>query len=148
MDRRLRILHLEDSLQDAELIRAILESDGLVCQCDRVVTRPEFVAGLEGEYDLILSDYSLPGFNGVSAQKLAFQRRPDLPFVFVSGTMGEEVAIERLNAGATDFVLKERLERLPRAVRRALQEAQNRKERQQAEAEVLRLNVELEARVL
>jgi PAS domain S-box-containing protein len=144
----LRILHLEDNATDAQLIAAMLAADGLGCQCDHVATRPEFVAGLDGEYDLILSDYSLPGFDGVTAQQMARERRPDLPFVFVSGTMGEEVAIERLNAGATDFVLKQRLERLPRAVRRALQEAHDRKERSRAEAEVRRLNEELEARVV
>lgn len=142
-----RILHLEDDPLDAELIAALLEADGLACRFDRATTRAEFLSALDGDYDLILSDYSLPTFDGVTAQQLARERRPDLPFVFVSGTMGEEVAIERLNEGATDYVLKQRLERLPRAVRRALQEAQTRLERARAEAEVRRLNTELEARV-
>jgi PAS domain S-box-containing protein len=142
-----RILHLEDDPLDAELIASILADDGLVCQFHRAATGAEFVAALDGDYDLIISDYSLPAFDGITAQRLAGERRPDLPFVFVSGTMGEEVAIERLNAGATDYVLKQRLGRLPRAVRRALKEAQNRLRRTRAEAEVRRLNAELEGRV-
>lgn len=146
-NRPVRILHLEDDPVDAELIAELLAADGLACEVDRVVARTEFLAALEGDYDLILSDYALPAFDGVTAQQLARERRPDLPFVFVSGTMGEEVAIERLNAGATDYVLKQRLERLPRAVRRALQEAHTRQERARAEEEVRRLNAELEARV-
>ena len=147
MSEPLRILLLEDNPTDAELITATLESEGLTCECHRVVTREQFSAHLNHPYDLILSDYSLPGFGGIDAQQIALERRPDLPFVFVSGTMGEEVAIERLKAGATDYVLKHRLGRLTGAVRRALAEAQNRKERDRARAEVSRLNAELEQRV-
>lgn len=148
IDQPLRILHLEDDPMDAELISAALAADGIVCECSRTATQAGFVSALEMPWDLILSDYSLPGFDGISAQRLAAERRPEIPFVFVSGTMGEDVAIERLKAGATDYVLKHRLARLPAAVRRALLEARNKEERKRATAEVRRLNAELEARVV
>ena len=148
MGSLLRILHLEDDPADAELVAATLAYAGVQSVIVRVKTRAEFLEALNQDFDLVLSDHSLPGFDGVAAQVLAGERRPDLPFVFVSGTMGEEVAIERLNAGATDYVLKQRLERLPAAVRRALDETRNRRDRERAEAEVRRLNAELEARVI
>ena len=148
MDRTLRILHLEDDPVDAELIAATLTREGLTCEYVRVDSREQFLASMNGSYDVILSDYALPGFDGVSAQKIARERRPEVPFVFVSGTMGEEVAIDRLKEGATDYVLKHRLSRLAPAVRRALEESRNRRERERAEAEVRRLNAELEQRVI
>jgi PAS domain S-box-containing protein len=148
MNDRLRILHLEDDPIDAELVAEILAADGLHCDYVRATSRAQFLSEIDGSYDLILSDYSLPGFDGVTAQLMARERQPDLPFVFVSGTIGEEVAIERLKAGATDYVLKQRLARLPSAVRRALDEARERRERRHAEAEVRRLNNELEQRVV
>jgi PAS domain S-box-containing protein len=148
MTDTLRILHLEDDLVDAELIEATLRNGGVACEIVRVCSRHEFLTALDGLYDLILSDYSMPGFDGVTAQAIARERRPDLPFVFVSGTIGEEVAIDRLKEGATDYVLKQRLARLPSAVRRALDERQERRKRRRAEAEVRRLNQELEARVV
>ena len=110
MDSTLRILHLEDDGNDAELVRALLEDDGISCQATRVDTRDDFEAALaEGGFDLILADFSLPSFDGLSAFQLARERRPDVPFIFVSGTLGEEVAIEALKAGATDYVIKDRL---------------------------------------
>ena len=132
----LRILHLEDDPADAELIEAILTNEGLHCAIERVRTRAEFVQALEREHDVILADFALPGFSGVTAQGLARERRPEVPFVFVSGSIGEEVAIERLKEGATDYVLKQRLHRLPSAVRRALDEARERVERQRAESAI------------
>src|SRR5258708_15978801 len=144
----LRILHLEDDPADAALVAALLADEGLSCTIVRAATREQFVGALDGEYDLILADFAIPGFDGISAQRLALERHPDVPFVFVSGTMGEEVATERLKAGATDYVLKQRLQRLPSAVRRALDEARDRRERHRAENEVRRLNAELEQRVV
>src|SRR3977135_2527316 len=130
----LRILLLEDSTADAELGQDILESDGLVCDVVRVQTRAEFVSALEDRrFDLILADYSLPAFDGISALKLAIGARPDLPFIFVSGTLGEEVAIEVLKTGATDYVLKTKLSRLVPAGQRAMRESEERAERRKAE---------------
>ena len=130
----LRILLLEDSTTDAELIQELLEADHFVCEVTRVQTRAEFLAALEdGEIDLILADYKLPSFDGLSALKLTLSARPDLPFIFVSGSLGEEIAIEALNIGATDYVLKTRLSRLVPSVQRALREARERAERKKAE---------------
>lgn len=144
----LRILHLEDDPNDAELIRLALARDEIDCEVIRAASRVQFVEAIDGTYDLILADYALPGFDGVSAQRIARERRPDLPFVFVSGTIGEEVAVERLKEGATDYVLKQKLSRLPSAVRRALQEAQNSRARRQAQDEIRQLNATLEQRVV
>jgi len=141
----LRILLLEDSIQDAELIQELLEADHLVCEVTRVQTRPEFVAALEaGGFDLILADYKLPSFDGLSALKLALNARPDLPFIFVSG-FGEEIAIEALTNGATDYVLKTRLSRLVPSVQRALREARERAERKKAEEALRRSEMYLAA---
>jgi PAS domain S-box-containing protein len=129
----LRILLLEDSATDAELVRELLEADSFVCEIRRVETRADFVAALEdAAIDLILADYNLPSFDGLSALKFALSARPDLPFIFVSG-FGEEIAIEALTSGATDYVLKTRLSRLAPSVRRALREARERAERKKAE---------------
>jgi PAS domain S-box-containing protein len=130
----LRILHLEDDAADAELVGDTLRAEGLACEIVRVSSRASFETALdERRWALILSDFALPGFDGAAAQAIAAERQPDVPFVFVSGTIGEEVAIERLKAGATDYVLKQRLGRLTPAVRRALQESRERRERLRAE---------------
>jgi PAS domain S-box-containing protein len=143
--RTLRILHLEDNANDAELVAATLGAESLACEFVRVDSRAAFVDALaHHEFDLILSDYSMPGFDGVTAHMLARAQRPDVPFLFVSGTMGEEVAVDCLKDGATDYVLKHRLSRLGPAVRRAMDESRNRRERAAAEAENRRLNGELQ----
>jgi signal transduction histidine kinase len=130
----LRILLLEDSTPDAELIQELLEADHFVCEVTRVQTRAEFVAGLENVgINLILADYKLPSFDGLSALKLALDARAELPFIFVSGSLGEEVAIEAVKIGATDYVVKSRLSRLVPAVQRALRETRERAERKKAE---------------
>ena len=113
---------------------------GLGCELARVPSRDAFAAALEeGGIDLILADYALPGFDGLSAMRLAKELRPSVPFIFVSGTLGEEVAIEALKSGATDYVLKHRLERLLPAVQRAMREAEERRERERVEEELARL---------
>jgi signal transduction histidine kinase/CheY-like chemotaxis protein len=130
----LRILLLEDDAHDAELIQEFLESGHFVCEVTLVQTRAEFVAALQNTaIDLILADYKLPSFDGLSALKLALDARADLPFIFVSGSLGEEVAIEAVKTGATDYVVKSRLSRLVPSVRRALRETQQRAERNKAE---------------
>jgi PAS domain S-box-containing protein len=130
----LRILLLEDNTHDAELIQELLEADHFDCEVIRAQTRAEFVAGLENAgVNLILADYKLPSFDGLSALKLALDARADLPFIFVSGSLGEEVAIEAVKIGATDYVVKSRLSRLVPSVQRALREARERAERKKAE---------------
>ncbi|MFS0513836.1 response regulator [Nostoc sp. UIC 10607] len=130
----LRFLLLEDSLLDAELVQVILTEGGINCELIRVETGADFLAALEKEtFDLILADYALPSFDGISALEIARNRSPEIPFIFVSAALGEELAIEALKNGATDYVLKQRLGRLVPSVQRALREAKERRERQQAE---------------
>src|ERR1700686_891791 len=130
----LRILSIEDDPKDTELIRDLLETEGIVCEVTRVDTEASLRDLLkQGGIDLILADYSLPSFDGISALKLAMKACPDVPFIFVSGTLGEEVAIEALKIGATDYVLKTSLSRLVPSVVRAQREATQKAERRRAE---------------
>src|ERR1700704_2180457 len=139
MRHPLRILSIEDDPKDAKLIQDLLETEGIACEVTRVDTQAALLASLErGGIDLILSDYTLPSFDGISALKFAMKACPDVPFIFVSGTLGEEVAIEALKIGATDYVLKTRLSRLVPSVVRALREATGRAERKKAEQSLRR----------
>src|SRR5437867_1623098 len=134
MKKQLRILHLEDNTHDAELIRHTLASEGLECDFTLVQSKADFAAALgQGRYDVILSDFGLSGYDGLSALGLAQQAQPDVPFILVSGTLGEEQAVEGLKTGATDYVLKNRLSRLVPAVRRALHDSRKRAELKRAE---------------
>lgn len=134
MKTPLHLLQLEDNPVDAELITATLMEGGIPCQSQLVDTRQVFLAALkEGRMDLILADYSIPGFDGMAALALARQHCPDVPFLFVSATIGEELAIDAMHQGATDYVLKQRLGRLVPSVQRALRELDNRAERKRAE---------------
>jgi two-component system, cell cycle sensor histidine kinase and response regulator CckA len=138
----LKILHLEDSEPDTELIKSKLEEEGLVCQVLRVDSSAGFVEALQsGGMDIILSDFSLPGFDGFSALAMAREECPEVPFVFVSGAIGEERAIESLKMGATDYVLKDRLARLGMVIRRALKEVRERSERLKAEKQLVFRNI-------
>ncbi|HTA46611.1 MAG TPA: sigma 54-interacting transcriptional regulator [Bryobacteraceae bacterium] len=130
----LRILHLEDNPVDAELIRETLEVNGIACETTRVDTEAGFAALLkESCFDLILADYTLPSFDGLSALRLARKGLPLVPFIFVSGTLDEDLAIEALKIGATDYVFKTRLSRLTPSVQRSLREAAERSELARAE---------------
>ena len=132
---RATVLFLEDSDLDAELIRDRLGRSGLDLAVERVADRRGFVERLAAaRYDLILSDYQVPGFDGLAALELAREHQPDAPFLFVSGMMGEELVVETLKRGATDYLLKHRLARLPAAVERALTDARLRAERRRVEA--------------
>lgn len=125
---------VEDTETDAELALRCLRLDGIDCSWQRVETETALLAALrENVWDLILSDFSLPGFDGLSAQRIAAREAPDTPFIFVSGTIGEERAIDALKRGAADYVLKTNLKRLAPAVRRAIQEAAQRVARRVAE---------------
>ncbi|MBW4634219.1 MAG: response regulator [Iphinoe sp. HA4291-MV1] len=142
----LRFLLLEDNLLDAELIHALLTEGGIACEQVQVKTQAEFQTALEQNcFDLILSDYALPEFDGITALDMAQHHCPDTPFIFVTATMGEEVAIETLKSGAIDYVLKQRLERLVPSVRRALREARYRLACKMAEVELYRREQEFRA---
>jgi PAS domain S-box-containing protein len=134
MEPLIHILHLEDDAADAELVQALLEEAGLACRIIRVQTGEEFAAALsQGGYDLILADFRLPGYDGMSALRLVQEMGIETPFIFISGTMGEDAAIEGMREGATDYVLKQKIARLAPAVKRAIREAENRRERRRAE---------------
>ena len=134
MNKDLSILIVEDVPTDAELIKFELREAGVTFSARCVATKLSFLKALDDFCpDLILSDYSLPSFDGISALKIALSKCPDIPFIFVSGALGEETAIELLKQGATDYVLKSRLSRLAPAVARALQEVEERRERKAAE---------------
>ena len=131
MQTPLHILHLEDDPLDAELIRRKLEADGLLCEIERVDTESDFSLALErNDTDLVLADFSMPGYDGMEALNLVQSMRPGLPFILFSGVMGEEAAVMALKKGATDYVLKDRPSRLAPAIRRAIEEVQLLKERQ------------------
>src|ERR671921_105499 len=113
MESLIRILHLEDDVTDADFVHSTLHAEEVNCDVIRVETREAFTTALnEGGFDLILSDFSLPCYDGRSGLALAQLRRSNVPFVFFSGTIGEEAAIEALRGGATDYVLKDRPSRL------------------------------------
>lgn len=148
MADQLHILHLEDNPRDSELMVALLRQAGIDCQVVRVETRERFIDTLrDRRVDVVISDLAVPGFDGISAQAVWQEERPGIPFIFLSGTLGEHVAIERLKEGATDYVLKNWMEKLPTVVRRALREMQERSARQQAQSALQRVNTELESRV-
>ena len=135
----IRVLMVEDSALDAELVVDEIANDGIAIESRRVENEREFSAALvEFAPDVIISDVSMPDFSGYRALELARERVPATPFIFVSGTMGEEAAVEAVRRGATDYVLKHDLTRLVPSFRRALREADERIARTQAEKSLLR----------
>jgi PAS domain S-box-containing protein len=141
-NRPLRVIYLEDSPADRELVKGLLKEEKLASEFIMVDRRDQFVEAVEaGNFDLILSDYSLPSFDGLSALKIAQDTCPQIPFILLSGVMGEERAVESLKQGATDYVLKQRIERLVPSVRRAVREVEERARREAAEDQ-LRLSEE------
>jgi signal transduction histidine kinase len=146
MNANLHVLLLEDDVADAELIKYALGQSGLPHLLERVDGREEFLQCLEKlKPDLILSDYHLPGFDGLEALDLAREKVPDTPFIFVTGTLGEERAIETLKRGASDYVLKNSLTQLVPAVHRALRESESRAERRRAEERLRESHEQLRA---
>lgn len=140
----LQFLLLEDNPLDAEVIHVTLTDGGANFELLRVETRAQFLKALEtNTFNLILADYALPGFDGISALEIAQNLCPDTPFIFVSGSMGEELVIEALKLGATDYVLKRNLGRLVPCVQRALREAQEKRDRQLAEARLRQVAAKL-----
>src|SRR5271170_5471218 len=138
-NKRLNILHLEDEPDFAELVCSLLEQGGVDAEVKRVGDRLAFIQALDaGKFDLIISDYHLPSFTGLEAMGMAKKKCPLTPFILVSGTIGEQAAIESLKAGATDYVLKQQPDRLASAVLRAVQEAEERARLREAEMELIR----------
>jgi signal transduction histidine kinase len=123
----LRVLYLEDDPRDAELAHETLAADGIESEIIRVETEADFIVALkQGGFDLVLADYTLPSFDGLSALDIVQKNWPEVPLIFVSGTLGEELAIEALKRGATDYVFKTRLSRIVPSVQRALRESEER----------------------
>src|SRR6266481_7759028 len=146
---------VEDSADDALLMSFELRRGGVSFQSKRVETREQFLNALDTQPpDVILSDHGLPAFDGFSALAIAREKLPDVPFIFVTGSLGEETAIKALKSGAADYILKHHLTNLASAVHRALCQAEERAKRREAEAallrsedHILRLNAELEQRI-
>jgi hypothetical protein len=138
MTNALRILHLEDDCQDSELVAGCLRAGNLDCRISRVDDRDAFEREVRnGNYHVILSDYKLPAYDGASALAFAREHRPDIPFILVSGAVGEEAAVGCLVGGATDYVLKGHLSHLIPSLQRALREAEDRQARKRAEEALL-----------
>lgn len=136
----IKILHLEDDKNDAELIEAVILAAKIDSSIKVVEGRDDYKSELaKGNYDLIISDFQLPSFDGITALSMANKALADTPFIFVSGAMGEEAAIDALTRGASDYVLKTNLSRLPYAINRVLSEKQIRLANKNLEAEI-RLN--------
>jgi len=140
MTKQLTILHLEDNQNDVELVKEILVLEGLNAKVISVDTKESFVQALQqNKVDIILADYSLPSFDGLSALDLTRKMGVNIPFILVSAVLGEELAIEALHSGATDYVLKSRMERLIPAINRALREVEERNRRVKLEKEISEL---------
>lgn len=134
-EKEMVILHLEDNPMDRQIVEKTLQSENLKCRILACETKQQFETALQqGGFQLMLVDYQLPGFSGHEALEIARTECPDVPFVFLSGVLGEEAAIESLKSGATDYVLKQRMERLVPAVKRAFREAEEHRQLQLAEA--------------
>jgi response regulator RpfG family c-di-GMP phosphodiesterase len=133
MENPLRVLIVEDNPSDAELMVRRLKNDGFRLEWVRVDDEKSYLAALEEDYDLILSDWSIPDFSGLRALKIACEHELDTPFIIISGSIGEEAAVDALHQGASDYLLKDRPERLPQAVRNALEQKRLRDQRKQAE---------------
>ena len=143
----LRLLHLEDNSLDADLLRRTLDTEGLHFEIVHATNKQNFETALnQGPFDLVISDYAIPGWNGLQALDLVREKDPAVPFIFFSGALGEERAVEALKRGATDYVLKNRLPRLLPVIHRALSGVEDHRKRKHAE-QALR-EAELRYRIL
>lgn len=139
METKIKILHLEDNPNDAELVKEILDSESVGFEILQVNNRESYVKAVQTQkFDLIFSDYSIPSFSGAKALEIAKENTPDTPFIYISGTIGEDAAIEGFKNGATDYVLKNRLSKLIPSVFRALREKQERIQHKMAEVQIHR----------
>lgn len=141
MKDKINILSLEDSTEDFELIKYALTSDSLMYDITNVQTKKGYEEALNfGDYDIVIADYTLPAFDGKSALEILQAKKPDLPFIFCSGTIGEENAVKVMTLGAKDFVLKDNLFKLPHVIKRVLNEEEEKRKRKIADDQVLHLN--------
>ena len=148
MDQKLKILILEDDPNDRDLLLYNLKKSGIDFVSEVVFTEEDFTSGLINfDPDIILSDFALPAFNGMDAFKIKQNLAVDIPFIIVSGTLGEERAVELIKSGVTDYVVKDRMFVLPSKITRAVREAKDKVAKHKAEEEILKLNAELEERV-
>lgn len=132
-----RILHLEDSRVDHALVKFALQRSQMACELVLVDTMEDFTRELTSDgHDIVLADYHLPGFTGLDAWDVARQTRPDLPFVILSGAIGEAAAVEAMHQGVSDYLLKDNMQRLPHVVQRALEMAETRKAKARADTEL------------
>jgi PAS domain S-box-containing protein len=139
MEKPLRILHLEDDPDFVSLVSDMLKEEGLSPEMTSTHSFQDFISAFQNNaFDLILADYSLPNCNGLQALNAVREKDPNTPFVLISGTLGEHAAIECLRCGATDYVFKNKLERLAPTIRRAVKEAEERSHRKRAETELIR----------
>jgi len=143
MENPLRVVIVEDNPSDAELIVRRLKNDDFHLEWTRVDDEEDYLLAIEAGFDLILSDWSLPDFSGLQALKIACDRELDTPFIIISGSIGEESAVDALHQGASDYLLKDRPERLPQAVRNAMEQKRLRDQRKQAEKLLLETSEEL-----
>ena len=134
ISKELKILSLEDVEDDAIIIRELLKGEGFIFLFDHVSTESDFTDKLKSEkYDIILSDYNLPGFSGIAALLISKKICPDVPFICVSGAIGEDLAVELMHLGASDYIIKDKLAKLPISISRALKENKERNSRIEAE---------------
>jgi len=134
---KIKILHLEDDPDDSELVLTELKSGEFEVEYTRVDNEKQFRNQLENnKFDIVLADYNLPTFNGISALRICAEKYPETPFIIVSGTLGEEIAVEMLKYGAADYLLKQNLKRLVAAVEHALAEARLKLEKLKTEKEL------------
>ena len=138
MDRLLKVLIVEDSVADAEIDVLTLESSGLAVQARRVDTEMEYLLALRDSPDIVLSDHSMPAFDSNRALKILRDQGSDIPFIVVSGRIGESAAVDLMRAGANDFVHKDNLERLAPAVRREMEAAKERRYARETEEKLQR----------
>jgi len=147
MARPLKVLIAEDSPIDAELIVVQLRREGFDPQWKRVEEEPDFLRELQTLPDVVLSDYSMPRFSGLRAAELTRKSGLNIPFILISGTVGEDAAVEAMKQGATDYLLKDRLVRLGSAIERALEEKRLQGERQRTAEELRWQTTLLEAQL-
>jgi signal transduction histidine kinase len=144
----LSVLILEDSIADFELISCELERFGFNAQCKRVETEPDFVAGLRENPDVVLADYSIPGFANIRALEILQESGKVIPLIVLTGAVREEQVVECMRKGAADYLLKDRMIRLGPAIWRALEESDLRRRKLQAEQALVQKNIELEEQYL